>query len=270
MAKTYSLDKIIAANTTYVMEKDRYFAIKALGTNVTASVTAKVDGIPCATFIADIAPVHKTTSNQLGSLDLGMKYIIVPPERQVKFETSGSGVVRIKGDLVVLTPGESMLPEHNARYNVQGKDYMTYVTGTYSVGTGTAWSAGTEYTVFSLTPATIEEYLFNNIVGVSVSNVNGGMSDGAVGIRFYLDGVPLDQLLPGTAQFGIDALAMPLPPTGTGEQTPFSLNAYPIDVLGDHIFEVHAVNTSGGNLSPTSGNSITIKVEAVAQYMRKA
>jgi hypothetical protein len=269
MAKIYSLNKILAANTTYVMEKDRYFVIKALGTNISAQVTAKVDGAPCGSIISDIAPVHKTTSNQLGPLDLGMKYIVVPPERQIKFETSGSGVVKVIGDLVVLAPGESVLPEHNARYNVQGKDYITYIAGTYSLGTGTAWSAGTEYTVLSLTPATIEEYLLNNIVGVSVSNVSGGISDGSVGIRFYLDGVPMDLLLSGTAQFGVDALAMPLPPAGTTEQTPFTLNAYPIDILGDHTFEVHAVNTSGGSLSPTSGNSITVKVEAVAQYMRK-
>ena len=270
MAKIYSLNKILAANTTYVMEKDRYFVIKALGTNISAQVTAKVDGAPCGSIISDIAPLHKTTSNQLGPLDLGMKYIVVPPERQIKFETSGSGVVRVKGDLVVLAPGEAMLPEHNTRYGVQGKDYMTFITGTYNVGTGTAWPAGTEYTVLSLTPATIEEYLLNNFVGVAVSNLSTTLADGQIGIRFYLDGVPLDQLLPGTAQLGVDALAMPLPPTGTGEQTPFKLDTYPIDVLGDHTFEIHAVNTSGGSLSPASGTSISVKVEAVAAYSRKA
>jgi len=270
MAKIYSLDKILTANTTYMMEKDRYFVIKSLGTNVSAPVVAKVDGAPCATVITDVAPLHKTTSNNLGPLDLGMKYIVVPPERQIKFETSGSGVVRVKGDLVVLAPGEAMLSEHSTRYGVQGKDYITFITGTYNVGTGTVWSAGTEYTVLSLTPATIEEYLLNNFVGVAVSNLSAALTEGQIGIRFFLDGVPLDQLLPGTAQLGVDALSMPLPPTGSAEQTPFKLDAYPIDVLGDHTFEIHAVNTSGGNLSPATGTSITVKVEAVAAYSRKA
>jgi hypothetical protein len=270
VARIYKLDKILAANTVYTMEKDRYFVIKKLGTNVAADVTVKVDGTPCGKIIDVLAPMHRTTSNMLGPLDLGMKTIVVPPERQIVFESTGSGKVRVIGDLVVLYPGESILGEHLTRYGMQGKDYVTHVLGTYSIGTGVSWPDGVEYTVLTLTPSTIEEYIFKRFIGVSIANLSAALAEGQVGIRFFLDDTPMDILLPGTAQMGIDALSMPLPPTGTAEMTPFTLEEFPIDVLGDHTLTIKARNTSGGALSPATGTSITITVRAVAEYMRKA
>jgi hypothetical protein len=269
LPKIYPLDRVLSANTVYEMEKDRYYVIKKIGTNISADVTPRVDGAPCGKIITDIAPLYKTSSNLLGPLDLGLKYIVVPPERKLDFYSTGSGKVRIIGDLVVLSPGEPMLSEHAARYAVQDKDYVTHLVGSYSVGTGVAWPDGVEYTVFSLTPATIEEYIFKGYAGVSIANLSAALAGGQVGIRFFLDGKPLDTLLPTPGPFGIDALSMPLPPTTGTEMTAFSLEAYPIDVLGDHTLEVKARNVSGGSLSPATGTSITITFRAIAQYMRK-
>jgi hypothetical protein len=267
VAKIYSLDKIVSTNTTYTMEEDRYFVIRQLGVGTTSDVTAKVDGVPCGTFISTVAPLHKTSSNLLGPIDLGRHFIVVPPERKLLLESTASADVRIKGDLVVLSPGESMLGEHADRYAVQGKKYLTYVSGSYSLGTDVAWADGVEYTVYSLTPATIEEYTFDDFVGVTIENLSAALSEGDVGIRFYLDGVPLDQLTSSPGQFG--ALSMPAPPADTTEEVPFTLERFPISVLGDHTFEIKARNTSGGSLSPTAGTSITITVYAIAEYLKK-
>ena len=269
MAKIYPLDKVLSANTVYEMEKDRYYVIRKVGTNISGDVIVRVDGVPCGKIIDVLAPLHKTSSNLLGPLDLGMKYIVVPPERKLDFYSTASGKVRVDGDLVVLAPGEPMLSEHAARYAVQGKDYITHLVGSYSVGTDVAWPNGVEYTVFSLTPATIEEYILKGFAGVSIANLSAALSEGQVGIRFFLDGVPFDNLLPSSGPFGIDALSMPLPPASGTEMTPFTLDAYPIDILGDHTLEVKARNISGGNLTPATGTSITITFRAIAQYMRK-
>jgi len=270
MAKIYSLDKILSTNTTYTMEEDRYFVIRKIGVGTTSDVTVNVDGTPCGTFISTVAPLHKTSSNLLGPVDLSRHFIVVPPERKLLFSSSASASVRIVGDLVVLSPGESVLGEHMDRYNSQFNSYITYVSGSYSLGTDVAWADGTEYTVYSLTPATIEEYMFNNFVGVTIENLSATLSEGDVGIRFFLDGVPFDQLTSNPGQFGIDALSMPAPPADTTEEIPFTLEKFPISVLGDHTFEIKARNTSGGSLSPSSGTSITITVYALAHYLRKA
>ena len=269
MAKIYQLDKILVANTVYTMEADRYFVIKKLGTNVSADTVPKVDGVPCGKIIDVLAPLHKTTSNFLGPLDLGMKYIVVPPNRKLSFESTGSGKVRIIGDLVVLAPGENLLPEHAARYAVQGNDYITHLLGSYTIAGGASWPADVEYTVLSLTPATIEEYILKHFVGASIANLSAALAEGQVGIRFYLDGVPLDQIMSTPGQFGVDALSMPLPPAGSTEMLGFTLENYPIDLLGDHTLEIKARNTSGGALSPATGTNITITIRALANYLKK-
>jgi hypothetical protein len=269
MPKIYPLNKILSVNTTYEMEKDRYFVIKKIGTNVSADVIPKVDGNPCGKIINTIAPLHKTSSNLLEPLDLGRLYISVPPERKIVFESTGSGKVRIIGDLIVLSPGESLLPEHKSRYDVQGKNYVTYITGTYTLTGGASWPDGIEYTVITLTPKTIEDYLLKSFVGASVTNLSATLAEGQVSIRFFLDDVPLDQLLSAPGQFGIDALSMPLPPTATTEFIPFTLENYPINVPGDHTLTIKARNTSGGTLSPATGQNITITVTAISEYLRK-
>jgi hypothetical protein len=61
----YKLQKILKTNTTYEMEKDRYYVIKRIGTDAAAKVTAKVDGIPVLDIFSTIAPIAKTSSNVL-------------------------------------------------------------------------------------------------------------------------------------------------------------------------------------------------------------
>jgi len=117
MPATYYLKKILKTGTTYIMEKDRYYVIKKIGTDATSKVTAKVDGIPVADIVNIIAPIAKTSSNTLGPKDLGDYFIVVPPERQLYFDGPSGANVYIEGDLVILAPGETLPTEHLARYN---------------------------------------------------------------------------------------------------------------------------------------------------------
>ena len=104
---------------------------------------------------------------------------------------------------------------------------------------------------------------------MKVENLSVSLGHGYVGIRFFLDGVPLDQLTSSPGQFGIDARSMPVPPADSTEEIPFTLEGHPIHVLGDHTLSVKARNTSGGALSPTSGDSIIVTFYAIAKYLRK-
>jgi hypothetical protein len=270
MAKIYPFDKVLSANTTYTTEKDRYYVIKKIGTNIADVVTPKVSGVPVGKIINTVAPLHKTTSNFLGPLDLGLKTIIIPPERKFVFESATAGKVRIIGDLVVLAPGEGMLPEHVSRFSVQDKDNIQFVDGTFVLSGGAPWPAGVEHRVFSLTPPTIEEYIFKSYIFARVTNTSAALTEGQVGIKFYLDGTPLDILDTIAGPFGIDLLSIPFEPAGTTELAAFSLENYPIDLLGDHLLEVKFVNISGATISPASGTNITMQFRAIVNWLRKA
>jgi hypothetical protein len=269
MAKIYPLDKVLSANVTYETERDRYYVIKKIGTNIADAVTPRIAGIPTTKIHGDFAPLHKTTSNFHGPLDLGLKYIVIPPERKFVFESATAGKVKIIGDLVVLAPGESMLGEHLSRFGIQDRDYITYVEGSYTIAGGASWPAGVEFTVFSLTPPIIEEYTFKSYVFARVLNTSAALSDGQVGVKFLLNDVPLDILSASAGPFGIDLLSMPWIPAGTTELTPFSLENYPIVVPGGHTLTVKFVNISGAAIAPATGQNIIMQFRAIAHWVRK-
>jgi hypothetical protein len=226
MPTFYYLRKILKTNTTYEMEKDRYYVIKRVGTDTTSKVTAKVDGIPVLDIFSTIAPIAKTSSNLNGPIDLGEYFIVVPPERKLLFESSATANVFVEGDLVVLSPGESIPTEHLTRYNAYANRKITYVDTSATVGA--SWSAGQEVKVADLTPPTIEDWIFDGFAGVSVSNLSTTQTYGQINAKFYYDGKPLDLLVATAGPHGIETLKMPLPPTATTDFEPFSFKDKPM------------------------------------------
>jgi hypothetical protein len=268
MPATYFLKKILKTNTTYEMEKDRYYVIKRIGTDVSARVTAKVDGIPVVDIFNLIAPIARTSSNTLGPLDLGEYFIVVPPERKLLFESTGSGNVYIEGDLVVLAPGEAIPSEHIARYNTYANRKITYINASYTVGA--SWPAGQEVTVVDITPPTIEDWIFDSFAGVSVSGLASAQTYGQINLKLYYDGKPLDLLVATAGPHGIETLMMPLPPTDSANKDPFTFKEKPITVVGGHTLSVKAVNVSGSALSAATGQNITVRFAAVYKRIIKA
>jgi hypothetical protein len=267
MPTFYYLKKVLKTNTVYEMEKDRYYVITRVGTDSSAKVTAKVDGIPVADFFNLIAPLAKTSSNVLGPLDLGEYYIVVPPERKLVFESSASANVYIEGKLVVLSPGEAIPSEHLTRYNAYATRKISYIDTTVTVGS--SWPAGQEIKIADITPPTIEDWIFDSFAGVSVSGLSTTQTYGQINAKFYYDGKPLDLLLTVAGPQGIETLKMPLPPTNAAEMEAFTFKDIPITVVGGHTFTITAVNVSGSALSAATGSNITVRLVAVYKRIIK-
>lgn len=268
MPAVYKLQKVLKTNTTYVMEKDRYYVIKRIGTDATSKVTVKVDGIPVLDIFNMIAPIARTSSNLNGPLDLGEYFIVVPPERQLYFESSASANVYVEGDLVVLSPGESIPSEHLTRYNTYASRKIAYVDASATVGT--SWPAGQEVKITDITPSTIEDWVFDGFAGVSVANLSATQTYGQVNVKFYYDGKPLDLLVATAGPHGIETLKMPLLPTATAEFEPFSFKDKAIYVVGGHTLTVTAINVSGSALSAATGQNITVRFVAIYKRIIKA
>jgi hypothetical protein len=268
MPATYILKKILKTNVTYEMEKDRYYVIRRIGTNATAKVTVKVDGIPVLDIFSTIAPIARTSSNLLAPLDLGDFFIVVPPERKLLFESAASANVYVEGDLVVLSPGEAIPTDHLARYNTYATRKITYAD--VSVTVGASWPAGQEVKVADLTPPTIEDWIFDSFAGVSVSGLAAAQAYGQINAKFYYDGRPLDLLVATAGPHGIETLKMPLPPTATAEFEPFTFKDKAIYVVGGHTLTVTAINVSGAALSAATGADITVRFVAIYKRIIKA
>lgn len=268
MPATYFLRKILKTNTTYEMEKDRYYVIKRVGTDTASKVTAKVDGIPVLDIFNMVAPIAKTSSNLNGPLDLEEYFIVVPPERKLIFESSATANVFIEGDLVVLSPGESIHTEHLTRYNAYANRKITYVDTSATVGA--SWSANQEVKVADLTPPTIEDWIFDGFAGVSVTGLSATQTYGQINVKFYYDGKPLDLLVATAGPHGIESLKMPLPPTATTDFVPFTFKDKPATVVGGHTLTVTAINVSGSSLSAAAGQDIVVRFVAVYKRIIKA
>ena len=250
--KYYKLDKIFVTNTSYTAEDDKLYIIQKIGTNV-SDLYPTVAGQKIGKLDTDFAPLHKTSSNLLGPFDLKDLFIVVPPKKQLKFESSSSGKVRAIGKIIELEPGESIPNDLLARYNAHGKNYYTFEEGSNSLGTDEAMSADQEVHLLTLDPTSIEKYVVDSIIMLSVSG--GTVNEGDMALRLYYDDKPLDILESTMGKKGIDSKSLPYPPAASTEEIPFTLADMPIEVEPDHTLKFYVVNTSGSSLSPTSGSN---------------
>jgi len=269
LAKTIPLDKVLAGNTEYETDDRELLVIKRIGTSSATTGQLYIDRKPTTKINSTVAPLATTTSNLNGLLDLGGLFNVVLPETKLQFVGASGCKVRIAGYKVQLDPMETPDKGLMDRADMQFKDYLTVVEGSYSHGTDAAWAADIEKEILALTPKTIEEYVLNNIVMANVANVSGGVSAGEWAIRFFLENSPFEFVYGTPIKPGIDVTAMPMPPAGTTEMKPFSLADFPIAVLGDKTLSVRIANISGANKSPTTGTSITVTFNAVARYTVK-
>ncbi|MEM2196607.1 MAG: hypothetical protein QXI11_01960 [Thermoproteota archaeon] len=269
MAKIVPLDKTIVQGVEVKTDEREVWIIRKLGTNSTTIGTLKIDRKPTTQISQIVAPLHKTSSNFMGPIDLGSLYNVVLPQTYVGWDGASGSKLRVIGSKMILDPGETVEAGLKTRYEAQFKDYLVTIEGVYSHGTDTAWPADLDREVIGLTPKTTEEYYFNNVIMASVANVSGGVSEGDWAIWPWLAGSPLEYIYGLNIKKGIDVLSMPRPPAETTNLTPFTLADYPIIVLGDQTLSIRAINTSGTTKSPTTGTSITVTVTALARYIRK-
>lgn len=266
--KFVHLDKVLTAGTEYVTPKRIAYIIEKIGTNSSGDAYLEIEGRKTGVINSTVAPLHVTSSNKLGPLDLGKLYYFIPPETKFKFVGDSGSKCRIIGKTLILSPGESVPDEYMTRFEAQSRHYFKYVEGTYSHGTDVAWTANDENEVLSITPLTIEKYIFNRILMASVENVT--ISEGDMAITVYLDNTPIPFDWAENIQRGIDVLSCPRPPSDSTEEVPFTFEHLPIEVTGDHTISFRAINTSGADLTPASGTSITVTITAIVEYLKQA
>jgi len=267
--KVYKLNKLVAMNTDYPLEPYRAYIIEAWGTGDTAEVTARVDTKKVGSILTEVAPLRKNTVNFFGPLPLGNLYIVVPPDKILRFDGTAGQFVHIQGRLLELAVGEGLPSDYLSRYMNQHNEYVTCLEGT-DVSTGTALADGVEVTLKTLTPTSIEEYLFNSRMLVDqVAAGSPAEAEGNLGVRAYLDGAPLDHLKSASGRRGWDRMTMEIPNTTDNKDLDgFSLEDSPILVPADKTLDVKLMNVSGAALFGTT--AAQFHWYAAAKYKKAA
>jgi len=268
MVSIFALDKVLSVDVEYTTTRRQGYVIRRVGTNSSGSARLVIDGKELGVFKSLVAPLHRTTDNLLGPLDLRDEYYVIPPNTKFKFTGDSGSKCRVIGEVVQLSPGEGFPSDLMSRFMNQHKVFRTVFEGSFSLGTDVVWKAGAVYEVLSLTPLTSEKVTLDDVVLVAISGDT--VSEGDFGVEFYLDNTPLEPEVAENLMSGIDSLAMPSPPKGTTEMQAFTLKNFPIEVPGDHTLSVRVRNTSGGDKSPASGSSWTVTVTCIARYERVA
>jgi len=260
------LDKVLKAGTEYTLEATRAYIIKAISTDDTALKPLYIDKKPVGEFVDNLCSFPRVAAMQMPMLELGDYFLVAPPDHTIKFDGSTDKHLRIKGDLLALDPGEALPAEYTGRFKVQHNKYISCFQGG-TVSTGLNWAADAEVTLLTLTPKTVEEYLFAHRLGVEETTAGSPATTvGDVGIIVELDDVRLDILKSTEGKFGIDELAMRLPLSDALSLDIFSLETHPIRVPGDHTLKVYAHNISGGTLYGTT--AATFQLNYVALYTK--
>lgn len=266
MVTKIKLDKIFEVGTTYKTHERVCYLIKKLGTNDTSAIKLVIDNKHTGSLIQNVAPAYKTNSTIVGPLSLEEMYYVIPPETDFYVSGTSGKYMRAIGTILLLAPGESVPGDLMARFNAQFDKYRTYVSGSYAFGTDEAWSNGTEITLLSLTPKTIETYLFNNLVFIEYSNMSP--SPGDIMVNFYIDDNPLENLYKDPVKPGIDLLSIPAYNGASANEDPFTLRDYPIELKGDHTLKVTAKNVSGADITPPTGTAISLTIYLVCDFIR--
>jgi len=266
MVKRMLLDMQLVQGKTYRTPPRTGLLIKQIGTNDTTLKPLVIDDKPLGKIRDFLAPLHRTTTNMLPLFDLCHLPYVVPPEIEFKWDGSSGTFCRIKGELLKLAPPEAFPSNLLARFDEQTKHYWTGDTCRFEFETDEAWVPNREVTIYDLTPKTIEKCIVKSLIEIGFSNFTPGEAD--VGIRPYLDNAPLDILYEVTEVGGWDLLNMRAPPAGGTEITPFTLKEFPIEILGDHTFQLRARNISGANITPPTGTKILLVTWIMLEYQR--
>jgi len=266
LPKVFALDSILTQGKDYQTPERVGLVINSIGTNATTECNLVIDDKPTGAIREVVAPLYRRDTNTLPLLNLGALQYVIPPETGFKVEGPSGAKFRIKGTVQKLAPGEAMPAGLMARFAAQSNHYLQYFGATYSHGTDVKFVANAEVQIYSLTPKTIEKYVFGNIVEFSITNYT--LAQEEIGIRFLLDDSPFDVIFEKTKSGPVDGLAMPRPPADTTTMEPFSLEVSPIEVLGDHTISIKARNIKGADISPAAGTSLTFVIEGITEFKR--
>jgi len=261
--KKFFLDKILDVGTAYKTHERVVYVIKKIGTNDTAANKLVIDNKYMGPIIQNTSPLRKTSSTIVGPLDLEGLYYVIPGDTDFKVEGTSGKIMRVIGTILMLDPGETIPSDLLARFKAQPNHYKTYLTGEYDFGAATSWADGTEVTLYTLTPKTIEKYIFNDLIFIEYTGFT--VNPGDVVIQFYLNNNPIEYLYDSTVDPGIDILSFPKYDGASAQDVPFKAREFPIEVPGDNTLKITAKNVSGSAISLSSAK---ITLYAIAEFLR--
>jgi len=262
--KLLDLAKTFKTNVEYRAQANAFFVFNQIGSDVDLDYI-EIEGRKTTPIDSTLAPTAITASNMFGLEDLEDLYLVVPPNHRFKFVSATSGNVVVNGKMGLLGLGEGLPADLVNRFNNMNIVYKRPVKFTRTLATNQPIAAGEEVLLGTLTPTSIERYIFDDIIAFTSTNT-GPFAPGRLAVRFYYDDVPLDILDTGMGHLGIDTFNMPLPPTTTTNMEAFWLREHPIVVEPNHTLKITIINISGASISPPSGSSISLTLEALARY----
>ncbi|MEM3944696.1 MAG: hypothetical protein QXJ59_11495, partial [Thermofilaceae archaeon] len=198
-------------------------------------------------------------------LALGALPIVVPPETAWSITGSPSTTVLLLGRKVQLGIGEAIPDEITRRFAEQYNRYLKIYKGSISLAVNQAWAAGAELTALQFTTLANERVTFNGPALVRWSGFT--LNPGSVVLRFYMDGRPIENVYRTGWEPGIDLKTL----TTVSEYRnygarPFSLERLPIVINPNTVFTVTMENISGADITPASGQAISIELWLLAVY----
>jgi hypothetical protein len=212
MPEEIKFEKEFSAGTTYRAESDKYYIVKAVGTDSTSEPSyLEIDGKRCLEIYSKIAPLKSTSSNLLGMFELGDLYLVIPPNKAFTFYGSSGSKIRMKGILGTLAPGEVLPGTYQSRFSVQHIKYYTFLHNKYTFGDNASVSAGTKKTVVDWTCPVGEKYIFDRYLGVEAW-VNDESAAGDLSFEIFIEGVPKDVIETTMGAKGFAAGSAPYPP----------------------------------------------------------
>lgn len=260
--KSFLLDKRLKTNTDYYTEADVAFIITEVGTDDTARVTAKVEGVPCGEFITAMAALAISADNRLPLFQLGDLQIVVPQDKIFRFTGTTGKWVRIKGHILRFAPGEGLPAGYVARYNEQGKKYWDYQAAALAASASIA--AGSTSELLSFTCPTGEKWVFNNLLMAAA--IVSTAPEYWFGIRLLLQDAPFDNLINSKVLLGLTQYATPYPPEDTYGAEGTSLKDKPIEVAPGQVLKILAINTSASAIVIKKTDSKALLV-GVKEYL---
>jgi hypothetical protein len=261
----YLLDKVLKAGVLYRAEDDKYFVVESAGTNSTSQGKLTVDGSVVLELVDKIAGLQDRDVNRFGPLDLGKNYVVIPPKKPFSFSGASGSVLRIRGSLMVLGPGEGIPTPHLARFSEQPRRYYTYETGINGIGASSSWPADAEYTIIDVTCPPGERWIFDRFMKVRRTGILEDDTAGVIALKFYINDRPLDVIDPALCPHGIDTLTGHYYADTTSYLVPVDLSGMPIVLEPGRNLKIKARNISGAAITTGAGEEAKVEVTIVKQ-----
>lgn len=262
-------DTFVPGDATITTGPQEAYRIRYIGTDKAGAITPTVDGNSLGAIRTEIAGLYVTDSTEQGPLDLDELYYYLPPETTLSFDGASSDLVRLIGEAIDSPSGRFEASGDETRFSEQGEYYYTFTQG--SVDVAETIADNEEFTIHTLTPNTDERYEFVDLHEVGhTSDGSYTVSAGEVSLLFDFDGQQRPSQFQDDEIVGLDATALPRPPTATtnaegfvyGDDAP---NVEGFNLSGDRTFEVIGRNTSGGALG-TAGDTSTFTYTASVRF----